>query len=85
MIAVIFMNYVISIALLFIDKASVASSKNLYLFSLASSDIALPPCCMSLPAPYTVLQPASVPNVPAKNSAANSGKRMVLIILNLLS
>jgi hypothetical protein len=54
-----------------------------YLRSLASFFSALPPCSMSWPAPATVLQPATVPNKPARKSAASSDVNILLIMTSL--
>src|SRR6185295_3266933 len=40
---------------------------------------------MSLPAPSTVLQPASVPRKPTAKNAASSGAKIRFIMVNLLS
>jgi hypothetical protein len=56
-----------------------------YLFSLASSLIALPPFSISFPAPSMVLQPESDATVPAMNTDANNMMKIFLIMMRLLN
>jgi hypothetical protein len=52
-----------------------------YLFFSASFEIALPPDCISLPAPSTVLQAVRDATAPAKNDDTSNSEKILLIMM----